>query len=62
MGVKERVMTCRLLEKMTEQAGYSRQLGLKNTSTFCGVTVIQKKPYKFSFRYIYYSGGGEYEN
>lgn len=43
MGVKERVMTCRLLEKMKEQAGYSRQLGLKNTSTFCGVTVIQKK-------------------
>lgn len=43
MGVKERVMTCRLLEKMKEQAGYSRQLGLKNTSTFYGVTVIQKK-------------------
>lgn len=43
MSVKERVMICRLLEKMKEQAGYGRQLGLKDTSTFCGITVIQKK-------------------
>lgn len=43
MSVKERVMICRLLEKMKEQAGYSRQLGLENTSTFCGVNIIQKK-------------------
>ena len=43
MSVKERVMICRLLEKMREQDNYSRQLGLTNTSTFCGVNIIQKK-------------------
>ena len=43
MSVKERVMICRLLEKMKEQDNYSRQLGLTNASTFCGVNIIQKK-------------------
>ncbi len=43
MSVKERVMTCRLLEKMKQQDSFSRQLGLENTSTFCGVNIIQKK-------------------
>ncbi|MBO4988215.1 MAG: hypothetical protein J6C63_05170 [Lachnospiraceae bacterium] len=43
MSVKERVLICRLLEKMSEQEAYSRQLGLENASTFCGVNIIQKK-------------------
>lgn len=43
MSVRERVLTCRLLEKMKDQDTYSRQLGLENTSTFCGVNIIQKK-------------------
>ena len=43
MSVKERVMICRLLEKMKEQDNYSRQLGLENASTFCGVNIIQEK-------------------
>lgn len=43
MSVKERVMTCRLLEKMKEQENYGRQLGLENVSTFCGANIIQKK-------------------
>lgn len=43
MSVKERVLICRLLEKMSEQDAYSRQLGLENTSTFCGVNILQKK-------------------
>ena len=43
MSVKERVLICRLLEKMKDQDTYSRQLGLENTSTFCGVNIIQKK-------------------
>jgi len=43
MSVRERVLICRLLEKMKEQDSYSRQLGLENASTFCGVNIIQKK-------------------
>lgn len=43
MSVRERVLTCRLLEKMKQQDSYSRQLGLENASTFCGVDIIQKK-------------------
>lgn len=43
MSVKERVMTCRLLEKMKERDSYGRQLGLENASTFCGVSIIQKE-------------------
>ena len=42
MSVRERVLTCRLLEKMKDQDTYSRQLGLENTSTFCGVNILQK--------------------
>lgn len=43
MSVRERVLICRLLEKMSEQAAYSRQLGLTNASTFYGENIIQKK-------------------
>lgn len=43
MGVKQRILTCRLIEKMKEQDSYSRQLGLKDTSTFYGMHIIQKE-------------------
>lgn len=43
MSVRERVLTCRLLEKMKEQDIYSRQLGLENASTFQGMHIIPKK-------------------
>lgn len=43
MGVKQRVLTCKLIEKMQQQANYSKQLGLENTSTFYGMHIIQKK-------------------
>ena len=36
MTVKERVWLCRLIEKMNEQADFSRRLGITNTSTFHG--------------------------
>ena len=43
MSVEQRILTCRLIEKMKEQDSYSRQLGLENTSTFYGMHIIQKK-------------------
>lgn len=43
MSVKERVLTCRLLEKMRVQDSYGRRLGLENVSTYCGANIIQKK-------------------
>ena len=43
MSVKERVMICRLLEKMKEQDSYGRQVGISNTSTFGGISILQKK-------------------
>ena len=43
MSVKERVMTCRLLEKMMVRGNYGKQLGLENASTFCGMNVIPMK-------------------
>ena len=43
MGVKQRILTCRLIEKMKEQGSYSKQLGLEDTSTFYGMHIIQKK-------------------
>jgi len=46
MSVKERVLTCRLLEKMRVQDSYGGRLGLENVSTFCGVNVIQKEKKK----------------
>ena len=43
MSVRERILTCRLLEKMKGQEQYGRQLGLTNTSTFGGVNIIQER-------------------
>ena len=37
------VTACGSFSNMSEQDAYSRQLGLENASTFCGVTVLQKK-------------------
>ena len=36
MGVKERVLTCRMIEKMEQQDDYRRKLGMENESTFRG--------------------------
>lgn len=36
MCVEQRVLVCRLLEKMKGQEAYSKKIGLKNTSTFHG--------------------------
>ena len=36
MSVGQRIQTCRLLEKMKSQEGYSKKLGLENVSTFHG--------------------------
>ena len=43
MSVEQRILTCRLIEKMKEQDRYSRQLGLEDASTFYGMHIIQKK-------------------
>ncbi len=34
MSIEQRIQTCRLLEKMWAQEGYSEKLGLKDASTF----------------------------
>jgi len=39
MGIEERILTCRLLEKMKEQKNYSSKLGLENVSTFHGIQI-----------------------
>ncbi|MDD6202567.1 MAG: hypothetical protein PUB13_06460 [Lachnospiraceae bacterium] len=39
MNVKQRIMTCRLLEKMNEQRTYFDRLGLRNESTFHGIPI-----------------------
>lgn len=39
MGIKQRVLTCRLLEKMNGQKNYSVKLGLENVSTFHGIQI-----------------------
>ena len=39
MGIEQRILTCRLLEKMNEQKGYSSRLGLENVSTFHGIQI-----------------------
>ena len=36
MSIEQRVLTCRVLEKMKEQKGYSKKLGLENASTIHG--------------------------
>ena len=43
MSVEQRILTCRLIEKMKEQDSYSKQLGLEDVSTFYGIHIIQKK-------------------
>lgn len=37
MGIEQRILTCRLLEKMNNQKRYSNKLGLENVSTFHGI-------------------------
>ena len=39
MGIEQRVLTCRLLEKMNHQKRYSNKLGLENVSTFHGIHI-----------------------
>lgn len=39
MGIEQRILTCRLLEKMNEQKNYSSRLGLANVSTFHGIQI-----------------------
>ena len=46
MSVEQRILTCRLIEKMKKQDSYGRQLGLKDTSTFCGIYIIKKEEEK----------------
>lgn len=36
MSVEERILTCRLLEKMKDQEAYSKRLGLEDTSRVHG--------------------------
>lgn len=36
MSIEQRVLTCRVLEKMKEQKGYSKKLGLEDTSIIHG--------------------------
>ena len=36
MSTKQRILTCRLLEKMKSQELYSKQLGLEDVSTIHG--------------------------
>ena len=37
MSMEQRIQTCRLLEKMKSQEGYSKKLGLEDVSTFHGI-------------------------
>lgn len=39
MGIEQRVLTCRLLEKMSQQKRCSNKLGLENVSTFHGIQI-----------------------
>ncbi len=39
MGIEQRILTCRLLEKMNGQKKYSNKLGLENVSTFHGIQI-----------------------
>jgi hypothetical protein len=41
MGVKERILICRVVERMEMQAGYGKRLGLENKSTYRGMPVIR---------------------
>lgn len=39
MEIRQRILTCRLLEKMKEQKVYCNKLGLENVSTFHGIQI-----------------------
>ena len=39
MSVRERIMICRVVEKIEVQEGYSKKLGIENASTFHGKPV-----------------------
>jgi len=39
MGIKERVLTCRIIEKMEQQDDYRKKLGIENDSMFRGRAV-----------------------
>ena len=39
MSIQQRVLACRLLEKMQEQKTYSKKLGLEDFSTFQGMQI-----------------------
>ena len=39
MGIEQRILTCRLLEKMKVQKNYNSKLGLENVSTFHGIQI-----------------------
>lgn len=40
MGVTQRVLMCRLIEKMKSQKSYSKKLGIENASTFRGKKLV----------------------
>lgn len=42
MNVEQRILTCRLLEKMRNREAYSKKLGLENFSTFQGMPITMK--------------------
>lgn len=42
MNVEQRVLTCRVLEKMKEQKEYGRKLGLKDVSAMHGRRIYQR--------------------
>ncbi len=39
MSVRERIMICRVVERIEKQKSYSRKLGLENKSTYHGEPV-----------------------
>ena len=43
MNIEQRIRICRLLEKMEQQADYSKKLGLANVSSFYGVRRSEKE-------------------
>lgn len=43
MNIEQRIRICRLIEKMEQQADYSKKLGLVNVSSFYGVKRSEKE-------------------
>ncbi|MDD6212721.1 MAG: hypothetical protein PUB22_06205 [Clostridiales bacterium] len=43
MNIYQRIMTCRLLEKMNTDQDYSRRLGLKDVSVYRGSAMELQK-------------------